>query len=337
MESLTDEIEQRSQELIAKVDELGGSVNAIEFITHEIDESAWGYQERYRIGQDIVVGVNAYEEDDIEVPDLLRVDPESEREQLERLARFKAERDQELVERRLEELREIARGSENLLPGDPPGAEGPLLVGRGVRGDAGRLRPVRPALLRATRARDPTARRHPPTKSCWPSTSWPWWSPSASPSPTRSCSPSGPKPSRARCRCCTAIEYSIERWLVNPGLLVVLVAGIYLASDSHQWSAFFVQWGFAAVFVIGALVGSVMIPTAKKAEQAAERDIAAAGDGEVVVRRGVPGARPAPDAGGRHPEPARAADHPVHGRQALSVSPGTARRGARRTVPSSPG
>ena len=77
------------------------------------------------------------------------------------------------------------------------------------------------------------------------------------------------------------IEYSTERWLVNPGLLVVLVAGIYLASESHQWSAFFVQWGFAAVIVIGAVVGAVMIPTAKKAEQAAERDIAAAGDGEV--------------------------------------------------------
>jgi len=117
VEALTDEIEERANELITKVDELGGSVNAIEFITHEIDESAWGYQERYRIGQDIVVGVNAYEEDDIEVPDLLRVDPESEREQVERLARFKSERDQELVAKRLEELRELARGSENLLPG----------------------------------------------------------------------------------------------------------------------------------------------------------------------------------------------------------------------------
>ncbi|HUH82068.1 MAG TPA: methylmalonyl-CoA mutase family protein, partial [Solirubrobacteraceae bacterium] len=117
VEALTDEIEQRAQELIAKVDELGGSVNAIEFITHEIDESAWGYQERYRVGQDVVVGVNAYEEEDIEVPDLLRVDPESEREQVERLGRFKAERDQELVARRLEELRELARGRENLLPG----------------------------------------------------------------------------------------------------------------------------------------------------------------------------------------------------------------------------
>jgi methylmalonyl-CoA mutase, N-terminal domain len=116
VESLTDEIETRANELINKVDALGGSVNAIEFITGEIDESAWGYQERYRIGQDTVVGVNAFKEDDIEVPDLLRVDPESEREQLARLAQFKANRDQELVQQRLEELRVVARGAENLLP-----------------------------------------------------------------------------------------------------------------------------------------------------------------------------------------------------------------------------
>ena len=115
VESLTDDIERRAQELIDKVDGMGGSVNAIEFITGEIDESAWGYQERYRIGQDVVVGVNKYVEDDIEVPDLLRVDPESEREQVERLKAFKASRDQELVDRRLEELREAARGDGNLL------------------------------------------------------------------------------------------------------------------------------------------------------------------------------------------------------------------------------
>ncbi len=116
VESLTDEIELRANELIEKVDALGGSVNAIEFITGEIDESAWGYQERYSIGQDIVVGVNAYQEDDIEVPDLLRVDPESERLQLERLKEFKANRDQALVAQRLDELRGVARGTENLLP-----------------------------------------------------------------------------------------------------------------------------------------------------------------------------------------------------------------------------
>jgi methylmalonyl-CoA mutase N-terminal domain/subunit len=116
VEALTDEIEGRALELIERVDGLGGSVNAIEFITGAIDESAWGYQERYRTGQDIVVGVNAHQEDDIEVPDLLRVDPESERRQVERLCDFKAARDQQLVERRLEELREVARGRDNLLP-----------------------------------------------------------------------------------------------------------------------------------------------------------------------------------------------------------------------------
>src|SRR3954467_4340156 len=116
VEALTEEIESRAQELIAKVDELGGSVNAVEFITGEIDESAWGYQERYRLEQDIVVGVNKYEEDEIEVPDLLRVDPESENQQVGRLKAFKENRDQALVDLRLEELRGAARGSDNLLP-----------------------------------------------------------------------------------------------------------------------------------------------------------------------------------------------------------------------------
>jgi methylmalonyl-CoA mutase N-terminal domain/subunit len=115
VEALTNEIESRAYELIAKVDELGGSVNAIEFITNEIDESAWGYQERYRLEQDIVVGVNKYEEEAIEVEDILRVDPESERDQLDRLRAFKADRDPDLVARRLEQVREAARGTDNLV------------------------------------------------------------------------------------------------------------------------------------------------------------------------------------------------------------------------------
>jgi methylmalonyl-CoA mutase N-terminal domain/subunit len=116
VEALTNEIEERAQALIDKVDELGGSVNAIAFITNEIDESAWGYQQRYAQRQDIVVGVNKYEEEAIEVEDILRVDPESEREQLDRLKAFKADRDQDLVARRLDEVRAAAGGSENLLP-----------------------------------------------------------------------------------------------------------------------------------------------------------------------------------------------------------------------------
>jgi hypothetical protein len=75
------------------------------------------------------------------------------------------------------------------------------------------------------------------------------------------------------------VEYTIERTLINPGLLLVLLAGIYLASKGHDWSEFFVQWGLGAVVVIGALIGSVMIPTARRAEEIAARDLAASPGG----------------------------------------------------------
>ena len=116
IESLTAEIEQRAGELIAKIDELGGAVEAINFIKGEIEESAFGYHERYRQGQDIVVGVNKHVTEEAEVPDILKVDQASEDAQVERLKKFKADRDRELVERRLEELREAAQGTDNLLP-----------------------------------------------------------------------------------------------------------------------------------------------------------------------------------------------------------------------------
>jgi methylmalonyl-CoA mutase N-terminal domain/subunit len=117
VEALTDELEARATELIVKVDELGGSINAIDFIKNEIEESAFGYQERYRIGQDIVVGVNKFVDDrEVEVPDILRVDPESERQQVDRLKAFKEDRDTKLVDERLEEIRNAARGTDNLLP-----------------------------------------------------------------------------------------------------------------------------------------------------------------------------------------------------------------------------
>jgi methylmalonyl-CoA mutase, N-terminal domain len=116
VEALTDEIETRASELIAKIDELGGSVQAVEFMTNEIEESAFGYHERYRTGQDVVVGVNKFVDDSIEVTDILRVDPQSEHDQVQRLKAFKADRDAELVQRRLDEVRECARGADNLLP-----------------------------------------------------------------------------------------------------------------------------------------------------------------------------------------------------------------------------
>jgi methylmalonyl-CoA mutase N-terminal domain/subunit len=115
IESLTDEIEERAQELMDKVEELGGSVEAIPFIRAEVEESAWGYTERYRIKQDVVVGVNEYVTDTVDDVEILKVDPDTERAQVERLQAFKADRDQEAVHARLEDIREVARGTDNLL------------------------------------------------------------------------------------------------------------------------------------------------------------------------------------------------------------------------------
>src|SRR5688572_10080050 len=115
VENLTDEIEARSQELIDKVEELGGSVECIPFIRAEVEESAWSYEERYKQKQDVVVGVNEFVSDEPDDVEILRVDPESERQQVERLKKFKEDRDQQEVQARLEELRSVAQGSGNLL------------------------------------------------------------------------------------------------------------------------------------------------------------------------------------------------------------------------------
>jgi methylmalonyl-CoA mutase, N-terminal domain len=115
VESLTDEIEEAAQALIDKVDEMDGSVRCIPFIRAEVEESAWGYEERYNQKQDIVVGVNEYVTDSVDEVEILRVDPDSERQQLERLEAFKEDRDQGAVDDRLEELRGACAGTDNLL------------------------------------------------------------------------------------------------------------------------------------------------------------------------------------------------------------------------------
>jgi methylmalonyl-CoA mutase N-terminal domain/subunit len=115
VEALTDEIERSAQALIDRIDEMGGSVQCIPFIRAEVEESAWGYEERYKRKQDIVVGVNEYVTDTIDEVEILRVDPESERQQVERLEAFKRERDQTAVDARLEDLRSACAGRDNLL------------------------------------------------------------------------------------------------------------------------------------------------------------------------------------------------------------------------------
>jgi methylmalonyl-CoA mutase N-terminal domain/subunit len=117
IEALTAELEEKAEELIQRVDDLGGAVAAIEagFVQREIEESAFRYQEAVERGETVVVGVNRYEEHESEPIELHRLDPEAERRQLERTARVRAERDPDEAQRALDEVRRVAKTDENLL------------------------------------------------------------------------------------------------------------------------------------------------------------------------------------------------------------------------------
>jgi hypothetical protein len=65
----------------------------------------------------------------------------------------------------------------------------------------------------------------------------------------------------------------LGRRLISPGLGLVLVAGIYLASDLHQWKHFYTQWGVAIVVVIGAIQGAFLTPREKRLAELAEGDV----------------------------------------------------------------
>ena len=142
IESLTDEIEERSWELMKKVEDLGGSVNALEFMQREIEESAASYHERYRTGQDIIVGVNKYVTDVVDDVDILKVDPEAEKRQLARLAKFKDARDQKVLDERLQSLRDVGAGRRQPAASHQGGAASRRLDRGRLQRDAGRLRRV---------------------------------------------------------------------------------------------------------------------------------------------------------------------------------------------------
>ena len=118
IEALTGELETRAQELIERIDEMGGAVAAIEagFVQAEIEASAFRHQAAVESGERVVVGVNRFIEDDSERVELLQFDPESERRQRERTAQVRAERHTAAVEQALSEVVRTAESDANLLP-----------------------------------------------------------------------------------------------------------------------------------------------------------------------------------------------------------------------------
>jgi len=77
------------------------------------------------------------------------------------------------------------------------------------------------------------------------------------------------------------IEYTVERKLIVPGLLVVVLTGVDITAIARHWGQFFVQWGLAAALAIGVTVTAFMIPAAERAAALAQRDVAASAEGTV--------------------------------------------------------
>jgi len=117
VEALTDEIERQAYDYFRQIDEMGGMIRAIEagFPMREIAEASARYQRELEEKKRYMVNVNVYEPQDEQEMEIHRVDPEISRRQLERLENLKKGRDNALVERRLEELKEAARGGENTM------------------------------------------------------------------------------------------------------------------------------------------------------------------------------------------------------------------------------
>jgi methylmalonyl-CoA mutase N-terminal domain/subunit len=118
VESLTSAIEERAWKYIRRIDELGGSVRAIErgFMQAEIEQAAYEYQKALEKEETVVVGVNRFTQEEEQRPPLLRVDPEIGRRQAAKLAALRQRRDNERVQQTLSALENAARGTDNLIP-----------------------------------------------------------------------------------------------------------------------------------------------------------------------------------------------------------------------------
>ncbi|MGH9705315.1 MAG: acyl-CoA mutase large subunit family protein [Candidatus Acidiferrales bacterium] len=118
IEKLTNEIESAACDYIAKIDAMGGMLRAIEtgYVQQEIQKSAYEYQQAVDRGEQVVVGVNRFQAGEGRAIPTLRIDPEIERTQVERLRALRARRDAAKSRAALEEVERRAKGSENLMP-----------------------------------------------------------------------------------------------------------------------------------------------------------------------------------------------------------------------------
>jgi methylmalonyl-CoA mutase N-terminal domain/subunit len=117
VESLTDAVEAGAWAYLDKIDAMGGAVQAIEagYMQDEIEQAAYSYAKSVDSKQRVIVGVNRYVDDQPSHTEVFPIDPALERQQVDRVAATRRERDQDAVDAALEDVGAAARGTSNLL------------------------------------------------------------------------------------------------------------------------------------------------------------------------------------------------------------------------------
>src|SRR2546421_842578 len=117
LEALTDELESRAETYIAKIDEMGGMVEALSrgYPQKEIEDAAYAAQKEVEEKKQIVVGVNEFASEEAPI-ETLRIDPALEEQQIARVKAFRKQRDNPATTRALSELKQTAEGTGNLVP-----------------------------------------------------------------------------------------------------------------------------------------------------------------------------------------------------------------------------
>jgi methylmalonyl-CoA mutase N-terminal domain/subunit len=118
IEHLTNEIERRAADYIAKIDGMGGMLAAIEagYVQREIERAAYDYQKAIEAQAEIVVGVNRFQIKEASSIPTLKIDPAFEQAQVERVRKLRAERDIAAALAALDQVEAAARSGENLMP-----------------------------------------------------------------------------------------------------------------------------------------------------------------------------------------------------------------------------
>ena len=115
---MTDLIEREAEDYINKIDAMGGMIEAIEngYVQTEIQKAAYKFEKEMEAGKKIVVGINKFQSEEVEEPELLKIDMKIQEEQVKFLNKIRNERSSQKVDRTLSDLKKAVETDKNLIP-----------------------------------------------------------------------------------------------------------------------------------------------------------------------------------------------------------------------------